>query len=390
MSAQALGEVRELGAIDDMVDADEPQPEPSVRAKAPRTPASPMRKLTIITLLVAIVLFVYGLFADRLTPYTDQGAVQSRVVMIAPDVGGRVTGINVTDNQALRAGDVLFTIDPERYEIAVEAAQAQLSNAGQSVGASTASLAAAEARLAASQAALANSELQSQRVFELVRRGFSTKAAADEARAGLRTTAADVKRAQAEVEQARQSRGPQGAGNPQIRQARAALDAARRDLEDTVVRAPTSGVVSNLQLATGRFVGGGQTALTFIESDSLWIEAEFRENSLEHIKVGDAVSIVLDGRPGRVYPGKVESVGWGIDNRDVDAQTGLPAVKNDSGWVRDPQRFVVRVRFDPDTAPSDIRVGSQASVVVYTGRSGLTDAVGRLWIALVSYLSYLN
>lgn len=349
-----------------------------------------MRKLTLIVLLIAIVIFVYGLFADRWTPYTDQGAVQSSVIMIAPDVSGRITHIGVRDNQLVRTGDVLFTIDDERYGIAVEAAQAQLSNAGQSVGASTASVVAAEARLAASEATLVNARLQSERVFELVRRGVSSPSRGDDSRASVRNAIADVARSRAELEQARQSLGPQGADNPQIRQAQAALSSARRDLADTIVRAPSNGRVTNLQLAPGRFAGGGQAVMTFVENDAVWIEAEFRENSLEHIKVGDRVSIVLDVRPGRIYPGKVDSVGWGIDNRDTDPQTGLPTVSNDSGWVRDPQRFVVRIRLDPEKRPGDIRVGSQASVVVYTGQNGLTDFIGRLWIWLVSWLAYLN
>ncbi|WP_332658782.1 HlyD family secretion protein [Brevundimonas sp.] len=351
---------------------------------------SPLRKLTVIVLLTAMVIFVYGLFADRWTPYTDQSAVQSSVIMIAPDVSGRVNHIGVRDNQLVRTGDVLFTIDNERYEIAVEAAQAQLSTAGQSVGASTASVVAAEARLAASEATLVNARVQSERVFELVRRGVSSPSRGDDSRASVRNAIADVARSRAELEQARQSLGPSGADNPQIRQAQAALSAARRDLADTVVRAPSNGRVTNLQLAPGRFAGAGQAVMTFVENDAVWIEAEFRENSLEHIKVGDPVAIVLDVRPGRVYPGKVDSVGWGIDNRDTDPQTGLPTVNNDSGWVRDPQRFVVRIRLDPEKRPGDVRVGSQASVVVYTGVNGLTDIVGRIWIRLVSWLSYLN
>lgn len=383
--------------MDDAVKTPAPPPdqpaaakEPPEPGKPPRPPVSPMRKLTLTVLAIAAVLFIYGLFADRWTPYTDQSAVQSSVIMIAPDVSGRVTHIGVRDNQVVRTGDVLFAIDPERYEIAVEAAQAQLANASQSVGASTASVVAAEARLAASEATLVNARVQSERVFELVRRGVSSPSRGDDSRASVRNAIADVARSRAELEQARQSLGPRGADNPQIRQAQAALSSARRDLADTVVRAPSNGRVTNLQLAPGRFAGAGQAVMTFVENEAVWIEAEFRENSLEHIKVGDPVAIVLDVRPGRVYPGKVDSVGWGIDNRDADPQTGLPIISNDSGWVRDPQRFVVRVRLEPEKSPGGVRVGSQASVVVYTGRNGLTDVVGRVWIRIVSWLSYLN
>lgn len=374
----------------DVTELESAKPAAPVAPPAPPARGNAVRQVTLVVLLLVVGLFVYGLFADRLTPYTDQASVQAYVVNLAPDVAGRVSVVNVADNQQVRAGQVLFAIDPERYQIAANSAAAQLSTAGQSVGASTASLESAQARLAVAEANLANARLQSARVLDLVQHGVRSPANADEATAALRTAVADVGRARADVEEARQNLGPQGPSNPQIRQAQAGLNKAQRDVRDTVVRAPSNGAVTSLQLAPGRFLGAGQTALTFIDSDVIWIDAELRENALEHIEPGDRVSIVLDVRPGRVYSGKVESIGWGVDDRDVDPQTGLPAIRNDSGWVREPQRFPVRVKFDPDDGPGGVRVGSQASAVIYTGKSGLTDAVGRLWIGLVSYLTYLS
>jgi multidrug resistance efflux pump len=367
----------------------ETAPQAAENKPPPASPASPMGRTTLVVLVLGVGLYGYHLLADRLTPYTDQATVQAYVVNLAPDVSGRVKAVNVVDNQRVRAGQILFAIDPERYEIAIKSAEAQLASAGEAVGASAAALASAEARLATSEANLINVQKQTARVFELVERGFRPKADGDESRASLRSANADVVRAKADVEQARQNLGPLD-GNAQVRSAQAALYKARRDLSDVVIRAPSNGDVTNLQLATGRYVGAGQTALTFVDADVIWIESQFRENSLEHIKPGNSVGISLDARPGRVYPGKVESIGWGVDNRDVDPATGLPVIKNDSGWVRDPQRFAVRVRLDANSQFREVRVGSQASLVVYTGKSAFTDAIGRLWIGLVSYLSYLN
>ncbi len=368
----------------------ENQAEAPSDAAPPRSPANQIRRLTFIVLVIGVVLFVYSLFANRLTPYTDQATVQAYVVRLAPDISGRVETVNVVDNQAAKTGQVIFTLDPERYEIAVESAEAELATAGLNVGASTAGLAASEANLAETQANLANAREQSKRTFELVRRGFEAKSQRDEAQATLDSAIAAVNQAVAEVERAEQNLGPRGADNPQVRQAQAALRKARRDLADTVVRAPSNGVITNRQLATGQYVNAGQAVMTYFDSGAIWIDAEMEENALEHIKVGDPVGIALDIRPGRLYRGKVESIGWGVDNREVDAQTGLPTIRNDSGWVREPQRFAVRVRFDPDDRPTGIRVGSQANVVVFTGSNPLTDAIGRLWIGLVSYLSYLT
>ena len=91
-----------------------------------------------------------------------------------------------------------------------------------------------------------------------------------------------------------------------------------------------------------------------------------------------------------MFQGKVESVGWGVDSRDIDPATGLPTIRNDSGWVREAQRFAVRILFEPDQRPKGILLGSQANVVVYTGRSAFTDMIGRWWILAVAYLSYLG
>ncbi|WP_119270574.1 HlyD family secretion protein [Taklimakanibacter deserti] len=355
-----------------------------------KAPANPVRRATLIVLLLCAALFTYSIIADRLTPYTDQARVQAYVVRMAPDVNGRVEKVNVVDNQIARAGDILFEIDRERYEIAVESAKAQLAAAGLSVGASTAALASAEARLAEAEAKLTNTQEQTARIFEMVKKGVYSKARADQATAGLDAAIADVDRAKADVEQARQNLGPQGADNPQIRQAEAALRTAVRNLVDTTLRAPSDGVVTNLQLAPGQFAAAGQAVLTFIDAEAIWIDCEFRENNLENMKVGDLADIVLDIRPGRIFRGTVESIGWGVNSRDVDPVTGLPTFKENTGWIRDAQRFAVRIQFEPESRPKGIRLGSQANVVVYTGQSSITDAIGRLWIVLIAYLSYLG
>jgi len=373
-----------------MADEATPSQDSSLETQPPPRRSNPARTITIFVLLIGIALYAYSIFADRLTPYTDQATVQAYIVRVAPDVSGRVLSVNLSDNQIARTDEVLFTIDPERFQIAVDIAEAKLASVGLNIGASTAALAAAEARLAEAEAKLVNARQQTTRVFELVKKGQYPKAKGDQAQASLDSAIADVDRAKAEVEQARQNLGPQGADNPQIRQAQAELRAAQRDLADTVLRAPSDGVVTNLQLTNGQFVAAGQSVMTFIDADVIWIDSQFRENSIENLKVGDPVDIVLDIRPGRVFPGKVESVGWGVDSRDVDPVTGLPTIRNDSGWVRESQRFAVRILFEPDQRPKGILLGSQANVVVYTGRSAFTDMIGRWWIKAVAYLSYLG
>lgn len=366
----------------------EPAP-PSPPSPAPVSkPANPLRRWVCSILGLCVVIFAYSLVADRLTPYTPQGFVQAFVVGVAPEVAGRVTAVNVVDNQAVVAGDVLFEIDPEPYEIAVEKAAADVAAAGQDIGVDTAGVSAAQAKVAQAQANLTNVEEQSGRTFELVKKGVFAAARGDQATAQLATAQAQLRQAEAELAQAREALGPKGADNPQLRAATATLAKAQRDLIQTRVLAPTDGLVTNLQLTLGQYAPVGQPVLTFIDRRSHWIIASFRENSLEHVAAGAPVEIVFDALPGQIFTGKVESIGWGVENFNEGQFGGLPTIKNQTGWIRDPQRFPVRITLDSEEYLVGLRHGSQANVVIYTGDNPMANGLGKAFIWLVSVLTY--
>jgi multidrug resistance efflux pump len=349
---------------------------------------NPLRIWAGAVLCLIVLIFAYSLIADRLTPYTPQAVVQAFVVGIAPEVPGRVSEVNVGDNQKMDAGQVLFRVDPEPFQIAVEKAEADVAAAGQSIGANTAGVSAAQAKVAEARANLANVNEQTARTLELVKKGVFAKARADEATAQRETARAQVRKAEAELRQAEESLGPAGADNPQLRAATAALAKAQRDLIQTTVLAPTDGLVTNLQLTLGQFVPAGQPVMTFIDARSYWIVASFRENSLGNVKPGAAAEIVFDVLPGQVFTGRVESVGWGVSNYNSGQLGGLPTIRNQTGWIRDPQRFPVRIALDVEGYLPGLRHGSQANVLIYTGENGLANWLGELWIRLVSVLTY--
>lgn len=357
-----------------------PRPEPK--------PANPLRRWVMTILGLCVVIFSYSLFADRLTPYTPQGFVQAFVVSIAPEVAGRVTAVNVVDNQDIAAGETLFEIDAEPYEIALEKAAADVAAAGQNIGVDTAGVSAAQAKVAEAQANLTNVQEQSARTFELVKKGVFAAARGDQATAQLGTARAQLSKAQAELIQAQEALGPKGADNPQLRAATANLAKAQRDLIQTKVLAPTDGLVTNLQLTLGQYAPIGQPVLTFIDRRSHWIVASFRENSLEHVTPGAPVEIVFDVLPGQVFTGKVESIGWGVENFNEGQLGGLPTIKNQTGWIRDPQRFPVRIELDSEEYLVGLRHGSQANVIIYTGDNTVTNWLGKFFIRLVSVLTY--
>jgi multidrug resistance efflux pump len=110
-------------------------------------PRDPVRRWTLIVLGVIVVIFLYSIIADRMTPYTSQAIVQAYVVRVAPEVAGRVLELGVVDNQKVKAGELLFRIDPQPYEIALKQAEARVDGVGQNIGANTAGVASAQERL---------------------------------------------------------------------------------------------------------------------------------------------------------------------------------------------------------------------------------------------------
>jgi multidrug resistance efflux pump len=351
----------------------------------------PVRRWTLIVLGAIVVLFLYSIIADRLTPYTSQATVQAFVVRMAPEVAGRVIEVNVADNQRVKGGDVLFRVDPQPFELAVQQAEAKLAGVGQSIGASTAAVSSAQERLIEAKAHRDNVREQAGRILQLVEKGVYAKARADTATKEIEVSEAKVREAESEVERARQELGPQGNDNPQFREALAAVEQAKLDLIRTTVLAPSDGVITNLQLTGGEFVAVGQAALTFIDTSDAWIDANFRENSLENVKPGDPVELVLDTLPGRIFTAKVESVGWGVSQGSIDPETGLPKINEPMGLVRTPQRFTVKIEPNrEDYVPGSVRYGSQANTIIYATDKAVVNAIGAFWIRLVAVLTYVS
>ncbi|MCK5412379.1 MAG: efflux RND transporter periplasmic adaptor subunit, partial [Gemmatimonadetes bacterium] len=180
------------------------------------------------------------------------------------------------------------------------------------------------------------------------------------------------------------------ADNPNIQAAIAAVGKAQLDLEFTTVRAPTRGAIENTRLDVGYFASASQALGTFISMTDSWIQADLRENNLSHIEVGDPVELVLDVAPGRVFKGTVRTIGFGVSEGSSGQTGGLETVSESSGWLRDPQRFPVIISFADDGAAEYRRAGGQANVIVYTGRRPILNAIGKLRIRLVSWLSFVR
>ena len=353
-------------------------------------PANKGRRVAVLVFVLAALLFVYHLFADRLTPYSAEGYVRAYLVAIAPEVSGLIIDVPIKDNQRVSEGDVLFKLDTIDYDIAIEAAEAQLAQAGQSIGASTAGVGAAQAALTEARANLANVREQTARTFDLVERGVYPKAQSDEARAALDAAIARVGQGEANLEQARQALGPQGADNPLIQSAIAELDRAHLNLLRSTVFAPSDGFVTGLQLAPGQNARVGKSVMTFIDIRDVWLVSYLTENNLGHVKAGDPVEIALDVQPGAIFPGVVESTSMAIDVDGAKTDGGLPSGLPGRSVTSDDVRFQVRIKFETEKYPQGLRFGARASVIVYPTDNGLMNMLGGLRIRLSSLWNYVS
>lgn len=357
-------------------------------------PPNPMRKIILVALGVLLFLFVYHVLSDRYTPYTSQARVETFLTQVAPEVAGDVLDVGVKDNGAVKKGQLLFRIDPEPYQLAVRSAEANLSVALQAADVSVADVAAAQAQIIKQRADLSASRQLGGIVSSLVGKRALPETQGIRAHADTAKSEADLTRAQADLRKAMANLGAPGLSNPKVRQALAALDQARLDLRNTEVRAPSDGTVTNLRLAPGQYVTPGQPLLSFLERGPRWISADMRENQLGNVKPGQDVTIALDIKPGKLFRGRVHSVGWGVSQGD-EAPTGqLASQPDDQGWLRDPQRFPVRILVLPDEAKEagiDVgRSGAQANVIIFANDGSIMNPIGRLWIKVIAMLSYLQ
>ena len=371
---------------DDAKTAAEEVEETSVKA-----PMDPVRKWTLIVVGTCVVLMAWYLISDRVTPYTNQARVHALVVPIAPQVSGIVTDVAVTNNEYVSADQELFRIDRVQYQLAVETAQANLQTARQATGASTASVEAARASVGAARAGMVYASQDAIRLRRIKKEdpGAISDRRLEQAESALNVAQSQFTASQANLEKAIQDLGEAGEENSRILQAQSALEQAKLDLSRTTVRAPDDGLLSDVRVDRGNFATAGAPLMTFIAIHNIWVQADFTENNLGHIDAGDRVEILFDSLPGRVFSGRVRSTGFGVSVSSAPLGS-LPTIENDRQWLRDAQRFPVQVEFELEKQSErlGIRVGSQASVIVYTGDHWLFNFVGKVYIRVSSVLTY--
>jgi len=376
-----------------MSDKDQPLEEKAETTEDIQAVASVKKGALFIILLIVLSLIWY-LLSDRFTPYTSQAQVQGYVVGVAPKVAGVVTEVWVKNNQEVEIEQPLFEIDPSQYRIALERARSDLENAQRQVDAGTAGVDAARANLRAALANEIKAQKDTSRLKKLhgedpgtisVRRLEVSQATLDQARAKVAVAEADIQQA---IEQ---MGGENDDNNSILKSAQSAVDKAELDLANTVVTASSRGVITDLRADVGQYAGTGGPVLTLVAIHDVWINAEFTENNLGHLRVGSPVEILFDAFPGRVFTGEVRSIGLGVSAGQAPSPGTLPTVDNSRDWLRPSQRFPVVIGFDvtqDEILRRQLRVGGLASVIAYSDGHGVLNTLGRAYIRLMSYLSY--
>ncbi|MDY0743816.1 HlyD family secretion protein [Paucibacter sp. R3-3] len=307
--------------------------------------------LTLVVVAVAALAGreVWARYAD--TPWTRDAHLRADVLQVAPDVGGLVTEVQVRDNQAVHAGDVLFRIDPARYELAVSQARAAVAQSRAARGQASAALANQRALLEQAQREAArNRKLSDLVAQETVEQG-------------------DLKVHQGEAAVAL-AQAQQAAAQASEAAATAALNTAELNLERTTVRSPVNGYLNDRAPRVGDYVATGRPVLSVVDGGAVYVDGYFEETKIDHLQPGQAVSIRLMGRDATLR-GHVQSVAAGIEDRDrTSGNNMLPNVNPSFNWVRLAQRVPVRIAVDAWPAGERPTIGRTATVSVLEQQGG--------------------
>ena len=312
----------------------------------------------VILGLVAYFVLTRGRFES-----TDDAYVQVGKAPVSASVAGRVIDIDVKENQPVRKGQVLFRLDPADLQVAADRADAALANARLQVVSLRSAYDQQKLILAADLRTQAYSDKEAARQRALADAGVASRQQADEAAhaADLAAAAVDVARQQAAAALA--NLGPAVKDTdayPAVMQAKAAREAAGLDLTHTIIIASQDGVVTRVdQLQLGAYINTSQTVFWLL-SGQPWVAANFKEDQLAKMRVGQPATIKIDALGGREFSGHVDSFSPGAG----DSFSPLPAQNATGNWVKVVQRLPVRISFDK--APPDIaaRAGLSTKVTV--------------------------
>ena len=316
---------------------------PKVRRKV-KVPKGKGSLRTILMLIVPALLLIGGGYywlTSGGSVSTDDAFVKQDIVSVSAQVNGPIAEVLVKDGDQVKRGQVLFRIDPQPYQVALEQAQAQLAAAQLQTTQLRTQAAGTGADIVGEQANLKIKQNALARQQALLKQGFTTRADYEDALNEVKTAEQDLADARARAANAHAAIAP--GEQPSIAQAKAAVDKAQLELDRTAIRAPMDGVVENADnLQVGQMAVTGVGMLSLVHSKAAWVEANFKEKDVGRMVPGQRAKIEVDAYPGVDFPAHVESVGAGTGSQF----SLLPAQNANGNWVKVTQRVPVRIAFD--------------------------------------------
>ena len=342
-----------------------------IEPQAAPAPAKPKRsRRTMIMLAVPLLLAAGGSYVwltGGRYQETENANLRQAKVTVAAEAAGRIVEVDIADNATVKAGDKLFVVDPEPYRIALSQADASLAAARLNVEQLRAAYgqAVANERVAASEVTYMQSQFD--RAADLAKKGINAQSSLDEAQRDLQRAEEQHTAAAQGIDSARAALGgdPDIATDkhPTVLAAQSARDKAAFDLAQTTVVAPADGVISQASsFKVGQFVAAGTPLFSLVETGDTWVEANFKETQLTHMKPGQTADVILDTYPDVDFKATIESIGAG-----TGAEFSLLPAQNATGnWVKVTQRIPVRLKLDTEGKDVPVRTGMSATVEVDT------------------------
>ncbi|MGA7329433.1 MAG: HlyD family secretion protein [Rhodomicrobium sp.] len=305
---------------------------------------------------------------------TDDSYIRAAKLMVSTDVSGLVSSVDVHEGEIVKKDQVLFRIDPQQYQIALNITKANLEQTALNIEAMKEDYQRMLSDIRAQEAKVQLDQATYDRYEPLVSKDFLSKANFDQARFTLQADTSQLNslKQQAKVQLARLSGNPDipVTQHPLYLQAKAQVDEAQRQLDHTVVRAPFDGRVTQVDaLQPGTYLVSQTAALTntgavgLVSINDIWVEANMKETELTHVKVDDPVDVYVDTYPGKTWKGKVVSIAPASGSEF----SILPAQNVSGNWVKVVQRITVRIKLDSSFPNAPLRSGMSVTADIDTG-----------------------
>jgi len=339
-----------------------------------RKPTSRGQIFMLASILVVGVLSAYAWIQGGRIISTENAYIRFAKLMVSTDVSGLVSSVEVKEGQKVKAGDVLFRLDPHSFQSALSAAEAQLEQIKLNLESARQDYERVQFDIAAQKALLSQAQAAFDRAQTLMRTDNGTKASFDQA---FFTLSAEEQKLQSLQKQAQSALTRLGGDltrslqqHPQYLQIKAQVDEARRQLDHSIVHAPFAGTVTGVEtLQPGTYLVSQTAALTntgavgLISNERAWIEANLKETDLTHAEIGNRVKISVDAFPGHVWEGQLQSIAPATGSEF----SVLPAQNASGNWVKVVQRVPVHIAFDLKPNDPPLRSGMSVSVEIDTG-----------------------